>query len=162
MLVENAQVIALHGEQARVRAQRGSTCGGCAVRSGCGTGALSEWFGRRASELDVRNEVGAKVGDAVQVGIPEKVLIRGSLVVYALPLVLMILFAIAAAWLVAEPSAMQAVNRGASDLPAMLGGAVGLAIGFFIVRMQTRRVMRSQANQPTILRVLIGGDIAVR
>ena len=87
----------------------------------------------------------------MQIGIPEKVLVSGSLAVYAVPLVLMILSAVAGTSL-----PIAGLN---ADVAGMLGGALGLAAGFIWLRGHAKRVMRAPANQPTILRVLIGTGI---
>jgi sigma-E factor negative regulatory protein RseC len=153
MLVESATVLALDGDYALVEAQRRSVCGGCAIRSGCGTGALSEWFSRRPSRVKAHNAIGARVGDSVQIGIPERFLLGGSIAVYAVPLVLMLLFAVASAELLVEESGR--------DLAGILGGALGLAVGFVWLRWFARRALRTPAHQPTILRVLVGTGVEV-
>ncbi len=158
MLVEEAQVIGLRGECALVRAIPASACGGCQLRGGCGTGALSgwmaRWLGRRGDQLEVHNPVGARPGDAVELGIPEAVLLRGSLLLYALPLMLMLLCAIAATWL--ADALFSGVGQGAvaGDPAAMLGAAIGLATGFAVVRWRMLHGARAAAARPVILRVL--------
>jgi len=156
MLVEEARVVGLRGERALVQATPGSACDGCQLRSGCGSGALAgwmaRWLGRRGEPLEVRNPVGARLGDAVEVGVPEGALLRGSLLLYALPLGLMLLCAIAATRLASALFAGSAFAAG--DPAAMLGAVIGLAAGFAAVRWRTVRSPRAAEARPVILRVL--------
>ena len=95
MIEETATVIAIQGDQVLVQTQRQSTCHSCSVRQGCGTSVLAKVVGRRSSQLSVTNTLGAQVGDEVVLGIQEHALVKGSLLVYALPLLMMLVFALA-------------------------------------------------------------------
>ena len=86
MIEETGQVVEVQGEFAWIESERSSTCGGCSVRSGCGTAALAKVLGQRRVRLRVLNHVNARVGDTVVVGIAESGLVRGSLAVYVVPL----------------------------------------------------------------------------
>jgi sigma-E factor negative regulatory protein RseC len=86
MIEETGQVVDVEGEFAWVESERSSTCGSCAVRQGCGTGAIARVLGRRRVRLRVLNRIGARTGDYVVIGVPGSGLVRGSLAVYAVPL----------------------------------------------------------------------------
>ena len=86
MIEENGQVVEVQGEFAWVEHERTSTCGSCSVRKGCGTSAIARVLGQRRVRLRVLNRINAAVGDQVVVGIAEQGLLRGSLAVYAMPL----------------------------------------------------------------------------
>ena len=90
MIEESARVQRCEGEFAWVETQRKSSCGSCGARKGCGTGALSQVFGRRMQSLKVHNPIAAQPGDAVVLGIEEGVLLKGSVAVYLLPLLTLI------------------------------------------------------------------------
>jgi sigma-E factor negative regulatory protein RseC len=99
MIEETAQVLRSDGEYAWVETQRRSSCGSCAAKQGCGTGALSQVLGAKTQQMKVRNPVAAKPGDEVVLGIEEGALIRGSLAVYLLPLVTMLMAGLLGQWL---------------------------------------------------------------
>ena len=77
----------VEGEFAWVETRRASTCGGCAGTAGCGTAVLGRVLGTRGIQVKARNVSGISAGDRVVIGVRERALVRGSLVVYAVPLV---------------------------------------------------------------------------
>lgn len=140
MITETGTVIALKGEQAWVQTIRQSACENCSARSGCGQRVLASASGGRANQVLVHNTVSAQVGDDVTLGIDEQALLSASLMVYALPLLLMVLASIAGHRL-----------SGGMDAGAIAGAVTGLAAGFWIGRrLQTGRGDR---YQPHLLRV---------
>ncbi|MCK2149262.1 SoxR reducing system RseC family protein [Marinobacter alexandrii] len=140
MITETGTVIALKGEQVWVQTIRQSACENCSARSGCGQRVLASASGGRANQVLVHNTVSAQVGDEVTLGIDEQALLSASLMVYALPLLLMVLASIAGHRL-----------SGGMDAGAIAGAVTGLAAGFWIGRrLQTGRGDR---YQPHLLRV---------
>lgn len=142
MIEENGTVIAVDGGAVWVQTIRQSTCGSCSARKGCGQGALARMTDGRANQVRVRNTCGAAVGDRVILGIEESQLLRASLLVYALPLVLLLAGALVASGL--WPG---------RDLAAILGGAVGLASGFVLLRVFSSGELGESRLQPSLLRV---------
>ncbi|TBW57858.1 sigma E positive regulator RseC/MucC [Marinobacter halodurans] len=142
MIEERGTVVAVIDEAAWVQTIRQSTCGNCSARKGCGQGALASMSDGRANQVRVRNDLGARVGDQVILGIEESQLLRASLLVYAWPLSVMLLGALAAA----------AVWPG-QDGPAILGGVLGLAAGFGALRMRSPQGRRHPGFEPVLLRV---------
>ncbi|MCW9089232.1 MAG: SoxR reducing system RseC family protein [Gammaproteobacteria bacterium] len=145
MIEETAHVVAVEGDHAWVESERRSSCGGCAAK-GCGTGALSKVLGAKKQQIKVRNPVAAGVGDSVVLGIEEKVLLQGSLMVYILPLVLML-----AGGLLGEVLAPQwGVG---SEGAALLFGVPGLLGGFLWLRGYNRRCAADPQFSAVILRI---------
>lgn len=139
MIEEDAVVVATEGEVAWLETERKSTCGSCAVRKGCGTGVLANVVGRKLTRVVALNPVGAHAGDRVIVGIDERSLVRGSLAVYALPLLTLFVGALAGEALWGEPG-------------AMAGGVAGLVAGLAWLRRFSRRCRTDTRFQPVILR----------
>ncbi|OHC90822.1 MAG: hypothetical protein A3J87_04980 [Sideroxydans sp. RIFOXYB12_FULL_59_6] len=137
-----AIVLSLHGSEAEIAPLGGNGCGHCASGNGCGSGKLSQLFcSSKPRSFTVGNAVSAKVGDEVNVGLPDGVLLRNSMLMYVLPLIFMLAASLAAA----------AVFTDASDVAALLGAAAGLLGGFLVVRQMTKRsgmqaVVRSVVN----------------
>lgn len=96
MIEETAQVIGQKGELIVLEAETHSACESCSVNKGCGTSVLSKWVGRKFTRFELTNTVNARIGDRVVVGLSESALLRGSLFVYLLPLLSMLIFALAA------------------------------------------------------------------
>lgn len=123
MITETGTVVAVSGERVWVQTIRGGACESCSARQGCGQRALAGISGGRANQVLVGNTLGARVGDEVTVAIHETALLGASVLVYALPLVLMMLGTLAG----------QAVASG-HEGGAVFGAALGLMVGFMIAR----------------------------
>ncbi len=145
MLTETGTVMAVEADAVWVETIRKTTCGTCSVQKGCGHGLMNRLLpGRqplvRAVAGDLR-PTDCKVGDEVQISIPESVILRGSLVVYILPLLCM----------------LGGAALGASLLPANsdAGGAVGMlvgiAVGYLLVRLHAWRHRYDRLLQPTLV-----------
>ena len=137
-----AIVLSLHGSEAEITPVGGNGCGHCASGNGCGSGKLSQLFcSSKPRTFKVANTIRAKVGDEVNVGLPEGVLLRNSMLMYVLPLAFMLGGSLLAS----------GVYDSAPDAAALLGAAAGLAAGFVVVRRITKRagmqaVVRSVVN----------------
>ncbi|MBU0621254.1 MAG: SoxR reducing system RseC family protein [Gammaproteobacteria bacterium] len=117
----------------------GSGCGHCNSEGGCGSGTLSKLFcSTKPRRFVVRNQVGAKVGDEVQVSLPDGILLRGALKLYVLPLVLLLAGGIAGAALASE-----GVSR---DMYAVTGAVAGLLSGFAIAKLSSSGAGRAVAT----------------
>ncbi|MFO7994676.1 MAG: SoxR reducing system RseC family protein [Marinobacter sp.] len=123
MITETGKVVAVSGDRVWVQTIRTSACESCSARNGCGQRALAGVSGGRANQVLVTNTLGARVGDEVTVAIEESALLSASLLVYALPLVLMVLGAVTG----------HQLSEG-QDAAAMLGAALGMGAGFIVAR----------------------------
>jgi len=90
MIEEQTEVIEVIGDQLVLQAETKSACGSCAVNKGCGTSLLAKVVGKKFTRFQVENKVSAVAGDTVVVGIPEDALLKGSLVMYVLPIFFML------------------------------------------------------------------------
>jgi sigma-E factor negative regulatory protein RseC len=129
MITETGKVIALKGQKAWVQTIRASACESCSVRNGCGQRVLASASSGRANQVLVDNHLGARVGDDVTVAIAESALLSASLLVYALPLLLMVMGAVLGQqWFPAQ------------DTGAIAGAIGGLSGGFVLARFGQSRV----------------------
>ncbi len=137
MLEATGRVVAVADGTAWVQTETRSACGHCAAGAGCGTGVLAGLLGRGRAPFPLDNSMQAAVGDELVLGIEEDTLLRVSLTVYLLPLLAMLL------------SALAAVALGCQDAAAGLWGMAGLAAGLYGVHRLSRR---SSGNyQPIVL-----------
>jgi len=148
VLIESGRVVAVEPDAIWVETVRRSTCGACEARNGCGHGLLNRiGDGRRAYLRVLAGPSGTgacAVNDEVRFSIPEEVLLRGSALVYLLPLVSML-----------AGAALAVAGWPASPDPAAAAGAVtGLALGFALVRWHARRHRDDRSLQPVLLDVL--------
>jgi len=150
MMTEKAKVVALRGERALLETRRQSVCGACVVNKACGTGVIAKYWNAKPLRLEARNDIGARVGEEVLVAVEDRFLVRGSLLVYLLPLLALftggLLGSVVGEWL--QPSA--AAPAGGFELAgqeerAGEGWTIGLALlglwlGFVGARHWARRL----------------------
>ena len=153
MIEESGKVVAVQGDFVWVESERTSACGSCAVRKGCGTSAIAKMFGQRRMRLRVLNRINARVGDTVVVGISESGLLRGSLAVYAIPLVGLFAGALAGHF-----TGQQLLASG-SELLAIGGALAGFLAALFWLRHFSRTTAKDVAYQPVVLRQEISTGI---
>ncbi|MEX0614456.1 MAG: SoxR reducing system RseC family protein [Methylophaga sp.] len=122
MISQKATVVAIETDRIWVEAERQSTCGGCQIRQGCGTGLLAKHVGKRFNRIAVPNNKTVKIGQQVTVAIPEDALLQGAFMMYLLPLLAMFVGAGLARWLT-WPEPLQI----AAGLAALLGGFLWVA-----------------------------------
>jgi sigma-E factor negative regulatory protein RseC len=146
VIEETARVIACDGELAQVQAERRSTCSGCSARSGCGSSVLDSVFGRKAVLMVARNPLQARPGERVIVGVTEKGLVQASLILYALPLLGLILFAILG------QLAAERLPPSVGEIPSILAGLFGLIAGLAFARHRCVTPNTREAYPVVILR----------
>lgn len=142
MIKESGRVVAVETDSLWVETIQRSTCNSCAAEKGCGQSLLAKWGNQKAYLrvlLKGRDPQQFQIDDRVELGIPEDVIVSGSLFVYLTPLILMIL------------SAWVGQTWWGSDLAAMLAGVLGLALGGLLVRWQAYRQRDDERLQPVLL-----------
>lgn len=142
MIEMQAVVVKVEDEVAFVQAERKSSCSGCS-ESSCGTSVLASFFGQKTPLYRARNQVGAKVGDRVVVGLDELALFKGTLMLYLLPLLLMFIGALLGS---AMASAVEL-----RDGYAVAGAAAGLVAGYVWLKVFSAKIGSGGRYQPVIL-----------
>lgn len=107
-----------------VSAERQSTCSGCQVKQGCGTGLLSKHVGKRFSEIKLEKTSDVHIGQKVQLAIPEQALLQGASLMYIAPLIFLFFFSVIA----------RTLNF--NEAVEIIFGLGGLFIGFYIVKIR--------------------------
>lgn len=147
MLTESGRVVGIETDSLWVETIRRSTCGACKAQQGCGHGLIHRISdGKRGYIRALPGERSIEdycIGDQVLISIPEEVILRGSFVAYLMPLITMLVGAVAAAqWL-----------PGNEDLVAIVGAVGGLALGFVLVYWHGAHHRRDPDFQPVLLTV---------
>jgi sigma-E factor negative regulatory protein RseC len=145
MIEETATVIAIEQGQLVLQASSRTACGGCAVKQGCGTSVLSGWLGRKVVNIRTDNTVDAKVGDEVVVGLGEDALLSGSIRIYLLPLLALMLSALTADQL------FDAEQQG-RDLLVMLAAIAGFGLMLISTHLRLLADSRIGYLRPVVLR----------
>jgi sigma-E factor negative regulatory protein RseC len=144
MIETPAVVVRLEGGLAHVESFGANGCGSCSPGKSCATASLGKLFGAKPRLFRALNQIGAKAGDSVVVGIADGALLRGSLAVYLLPLVLLVAGALIATWL--------APGTEAREPWSIVGAAAGLVAGVIWLKLFTAKIASDPHFQPVVLR----------
>lgn len=136
-----AQVVELEGAMAWLVPEQGSSCGSCASASACS----SKGIGTTASRLENRrfriyNNNNLAVGERVVFGIRDNVLLKASIIAYAIPLATLLLAGLLAQW------------EFGSDLMTMAAMIAGLVIGLGVSRVAAGHLHSRGDLAPLFLR----------
>ena len=146
MIEEPGRVVALDAGAVWVETRRKSTCSGCSAKGACGQGLMDTLgVNERRGLIRALSDLQLQVGDSVIVGIREDVLLRGAVLVYLLPLIMLM----AAAALAAQFSMREPV--------VILAGLGGFFVAWLFVRMRSRRSVDDPDMQPVVLRAMLAG-----
>lgn len=149
MIEETARVVAVENGQLLLEAQTKAACNACAAKQGCGTSVLSKWVGRKFTRFQAPNTVNAQVGDEVVVGLAEEAMLKGSVLVYLLPLLAMIGFALIADGLISAEMEFR-------DLMVLAAAVAGFAVTLIFAR----RILSSGSFRHKLRPVVLRKNIA--
>ena len=125
-----------------------STCGSCAAQAGCGHSLLNRIAAGRRNYIRAFSgplaATDCSVDDHVRISIPEQVIIRGSLLVYMVPLILML----AGAALVSNLTATGA------DIMALVGAVLGFSVGVVLVRVHAWYHRSDKSLHPRLMELV--------
>jgi sigma-E factor negative regulatory protein RseC len=156
MIEEQAQVVAIQDGQLVLQAQTQSACGSCAVNKGCGTSVLAKVVGRKFTRFQVDNRIDAQVGDTVVVGIAEDALLKGSMMMYILPVMSMLIFAVVGDQMLADHLPGDDLSQ--RDLMVALAALIGFVSGALLSRWYFRQYQSVRLFSPVVLRKIIERD----
>jgi sigma-E factor negative regulatory protein RseC len=145
MIEESAIVVDLEQDVAKLEIVRRTPCGICGQTRGCGISLWGRLFGHRNNIFKAHNQINAKVGDSVIVGIEEQALLASSLMVYGIPLIAMLAGALLAGGIFADDASH-------SDRYAVIGSILGLALGLLWLKGHAAGRSMNARYQPVILR----------
>ena len=127
---------------ARVAVQKKGTCEGCAVKGVCETQG-------EGSEIEAINTVHAKVGQTVKVSIKPQVYLKGTMLVYGVPVIALIAGAIFG------KNIGETYFRGTnSDLIAVITGFGSLILSLLIIKVWTRSFETKTEYKPVIEEII--------
>ena len=130
MIEQQGKVIAAEGGQIRVRIGASAGCSACDAGKGCGAGVLGRLLRRKDVVLSFDNDIGAVVGQAVVVGLPETDFLRLVLRLYLFPLLAALLGAVASQFL----STHLQFSELTTDLTVLSGGLLAGVLALRSIR----------------------------
>lgn len=147
MIEEQGRVVAVEDGAVWVETLRKSTCSSCSANAGCGQGLMDKLgVGRSRGLVRALCNLRLEVGDSVVIGVREDLLVRGSLLVYLLPLAGLFVVALLA----------QALGAGEPQI--VVAGLSGLGLGWLLVRWRSRQTAADPDLQPVVVRALLAAD----
>lgn len=147
-VTESGVVVELLADGVRVETQRRSGCASCSAKGGCGVGLMQQALSRHRHAVTARCRLPVRVGDQVELTLPQTALVQASLWMYFVPLLGMLLGAITGQQLADLEAAVPA------DAAALLGGALGFVAAIRLVSARQGRQLRSGRYAPEVTRVL--------
>ncbi|CAH0990419.1 Protein RseC [Sinobacterium norvegicum] len=142
---EEARVVAKEDGLLWLVTQRQTSCGTCAAKKGCSQKVLAELGAKDAHyiKVDQHPEMQANVGDIVEIMVPGEAIVKGSLQIYSLPLLTMIVGA--------------AIGDGyAGDGGAIAAAIIGFCAGLWVSKKLINQDANCRRLQPEIVAVRPG------
>ncbi len=120
---EQGVVVALVAGGVVVETQRQTGCQSCAARGGCGINLMQKALNRKQHQVRVSTDLALRLGERVELVLPASALVQASLMMYVLPLLGLMMGALAGQMLFAANPA------------SIIGGA----LGFFLALLGLSR-----------------------
>lgn len=141
MITEPATVVKIEKDAIWVRARQKTACGSCSAEKGCGQNLLAEWASKQTLlKIDIRGQDSSafRLNDQVLVGVPENVVVKGSLQLYFLPLGTLIVGAALGHYLFGD------------DLGTAIAAILGLLLGGYLAARRSR-IFRGESDFKPVL-----------
>jgi len=124
MIEQQGQVEAVVGHKIRVRLGGRSGCAACEAGRGCGAGVFGRMFKREPVLMEFENQLEASCGQAVVVGLPDRLFLGLVVRLYLLPLLAGLAGAVAGHYMSLELQIEQAGSDAMTLIVAVLAGSL--------------------------------------
>jgi sigma-E factor negative regulatory protein RseC len=142
MIEEIGIITKTEGVTAKVAIQKKGTCEGCSVKGVCETQG-------EGAEIEALNPINAKVGQTVKVSIKPQVYLKGTMLVYGIPLIALIAGAI-----FGKNIGEEYFKGTSSDLVAAVAGFGALILSFLFIKIWTRSFETKTEYKPVIEEII--------
>jgi sigma-E factor negative regulatory protein RseC len=142
MIEEQAVVIKASKERVTLEVVRSKPCGLCGQVRGCGNSIWGKIFSHQSGHIETRNDLNAKLGDVVILGIDETLMLKSSLMLYGVPLLSMFL-----GMVIANSFAKEMV-----ELYTLLGAVTGLFFGVVMIKRVINERLQMFYNEAQLIR----------
>lgn len=144
MIEETARVQSVHDGYIQVVSERQTACGKCSQQSGCSSSVLARLLSPRLIEMSLPTNLKLQAGDSVILGVTESAFLTGTLLVYGLPILALIVAAVVGQWIAS-------LLGWPTELWSILFGLCGL-FGTFYALMASPFGRRVTRFRPVVLR----------
>ncbi|MBW1731304.1 MAG: SoxR reducing system RseC family protein [Deltaproteobacteria bacterium] len=145
MVKEQGVIEKVFSRKAIVKVQRHSACEHCDSRGMC------DVFEGKEMEVEVINDLQAKVGDRVELSVPGRSLLKLSLFVYFIPVIALLIGAyLGNLW---APS----LNM-SPPLASILAGGLAMGVTFFVLKRIDRSALSKEYYIPRVTRVILSAE----
>ena len=142
MIEEQAVVIKASKERVTLEVVRDKPCGLCGQVRGCGNSIWGKIFSHQSGHIETRNDLNAKLGDVVILGIDETLMLKSSLMLYGVPLLLMFL-----GMVIANSFAKEML-----ELYTLVGAVTGLFFGVVMIKRVINERLQMFYNEAQLIR----------
>ncbi len=142
MAIEEGLVIKAAGSRAWIKTQRSAACEHCHSKDSCHTMG----GGGNDMEVEAVNPVGAKTGDQVVISFSSASLLKGTFLIYMVPVFCLMI----GAGVGVKLSQMFGLEQ---TITSALIGFGALVLSFIFVRAKGNRLAESDAYKPQIIRI---------
>lgn len=142
MIYEKGRIVAIESEGIWVETIMRSTCNSCSAEKGCGQSLMTKLSGHTSYIwvlLQGRDAGQYQTGDAIEIGVPESLVANGSLFVYLVPLLAMLL------------ACGLAHQQWGHEGMTVLNAFIGLFAGGLLVRWHAHRTRFDSRFQPVLV-----------
>lgn len=137
---ETGLVVALNDKNAQVKIERKSACGSC---KGCRMGSSEEM----SITIEVSNEIGANIGDIVEVDMETINILLAAFIMYGIPLIAL-LTGVFVSYLVSQ------IWVHGSDAVHMLIGILFMVSAFLIIKKNENKIKQSTKFKPMVSQIV--------
>jgi len=142
MVEEEAIVLKASKESVILEVVRSKPCGLCGQVRGCGNSIWGKIFSHRSGQIETLNNLNAKQGDYVILGIDETLMLKSSLMLYGVPILCMFL------GMVIANSFVKVMN----DFYSLVGAVTGLFLGVVVIKRIINEKMQMFYNEAQLIR----------
>lgn len=142
MIEEEAVIIKASTERVTLEVVRSKPCGLCGQVRGCGNSIWGKIFSHQSGQIETRNNLNAKLGDVVILGIDETLMLKSALMLYGVPLVFMFL----------GMGIANSFAKEMTELYTLLGAVLGLSLGVVMIKRVINEKMQMFYNEAQLIR----------
>tara|TARA_B100000315_G_scaffold179573_1_gene168326 strand:+ start:14709 stop:15152 length:444 start_codon:yes stop_codon:yes gene_type:complete len=142
---EIGEVVKIFNRTVEIRVNPAEDCGACGAKDSCHTGPRLS-TDRFVTALD---PFGLKVGQRVKINLAPKNLVKASIIVFVLPLLGLLLGAVAGSF-----ASKTAGYWDFLDLGAIIGGFAGIAISVIGLRSYNRKLEKANQYYPAVVEIM--------
>ena len=142
MIEEQAVVIKASKDRVTLEVVRSQPCGLCGQVRGCGNSIWGKIFSHQTGHIETRNNLNARLGDTVILGIDETLMLKSSLMLYGVPLLAMFL-----GMIIAHGFAKELV-----EFYTLIGAVTGLFLGVVMIKRVINEKMQMFYNEAQLIR----------